>query len=64
MGRLSERTIIVTGGAQGIGAAYAKSLAAEGANVSVCDLRVPDEVVAAIETAGGRAIGGRLRRRR
>ncbi len=57
MGRLSDRTIIVTGGAQGIGAAYAKALAAEGANLSVCDLRAPAEVVAAIEAAGGNAIG-------
>jgi NAD(P)-dependent dehydrogenase (short-subunit alcohol dehydrogenase family) len=57
MGRLSNRTIIVTGAAQGIGAAYAESLAKEGARLSVCDLRMPDATVDAIRSAGGEAIG-------
>lgn len=57
MARLSNRTVIVTGGAQGIGAAYAKALAAEGARISVCDLHSPDATVAAIRDAGGDAIG-------
>lgn len=38
MGRLDERVIIVTGGAQGIGLAYCKGLAAEGAKVVVADI--------------------------
>ncbi len=38
MGRFTDRTAIVTGGAQGIGEAYARALAAEGANVVVADL--------------------------
>lgn len=38
MGRLSDRTVIVTGGAQGIGASYARAVAAEGGNVVVCDV--------------------------
>lgn len=38
MGRLDDRVIIVTGGAQGIGLAYCKGLAAEGAKVVVADL--------------------------
>jgi 3-oxoacyl-[acyl-carrier protein] reductase len=38
MGRLDDRVIIVTGGAQGIGLAYCKGLAAEGAKVVVADI--------------------------
>jgi NAD(P)-dependent dehydrogenase (short-subunit alcohol dehydrogenase family) len=57
MGRLSGRTAIVTGAAQGIGAAYVKGLAGEGAKVSLCDLQAPDAVVAEIRKAGGEAIG-------
>ena len=57
MARLSKRTVIVTGGAQGIGAAYAKALAAEGARVSICDTQASDAVVAAIIAAGGAAVG-------
>ncbi|MGO2110808.1 MAG: SDR family NAD(P)-dependent oxidoreductase [Pseudoclavibacter sp.] len=55
---LNNRTIIVTGGAQGIGAIYAQTLAERGANVAVCDLRQPDEVAAAIAAKGGEVLGG------
>lgn len=58
MADLKDRTIIVTGAAQGIGAIYAQALAARGANVAICDLREPGETCAAIEAAGGRALGG------
>lgn len=55
---LNDRTIIVTGGAQGIGAIYAESLAERGANVAICDLRQPDETCSTIKASGGEAIGG------
>ncbi|MGH8296778.1 MAG: SDR family NAD(P)-dependent oxidoreductase, partial [Steroidobacteraceae bacterium] len=57
MARLDGSLAIVTGAAQGIGATYAKALAAEGARVCVCDLDPPDAVVEEIRAAGGQAIG-------
>ena len=56
MGRLNDRSIIVTGAAQGIGATYAKALAAEGARVTVCDVQDPRGVADEIRAAGGQAI--------
>ncbi|MCI4659006.1 SDR family NAD(P)-dependent oxidoreductase [Cryobacterium zhongshanensis] len=50
--RLAEKTVVVTGGASGIGAAIARGLAAEGANVMIADLdlaagqRIADDIVA------------------
>lgn len=55
MGRLANRTIFVTGAAQGIGAAYARALAAEGARVALCDLRAPN--VAPLLAEGHQAWG-------
>ena len=54
---LEGRTVIVTGGAQGIGATYRKALAAQGANLNVCDLHMPQETVASITAEGGQAMG-------
>jgi NAD(P)-dependent dehydrogenase (short-subunit alcohol dehydrogenase family) len=61
MRRLAGRTAIVTGAAEGLGAAYAKALAAEGANVCLVDRNPPDAVVTAINASNqsgkGQAIG-------
>jgi 3-oxoacyl-[acyl-carrier protein] reductase len=57
MGRFDGKVAIVTGAAGGIGAGYAKALAAEGAAVMVADLTddASEQVVKEIEAAGGRA---------
>ncbi|EED32864.1 short-chain dehydrogenase/reductase SDR [gamma proteobacterium NOR5-3] len=57
MDRLKGKVAVVTGAAQGIGAAYAKGLASEGARVVVCDLSEPTEIVAQINGSGGEAMG-------
>ncbi|CAG9243728.1 SDR family NAD(P)-dependent oxidoreductase [Paraburkholderia caribensis] len=57
MGRLEGKSAIVSGASQGIGAAYAKGLAAEGAKVALCDINDPATVVGEIRAAGGEAIG-------
>ena len=43
MGQLDDKVAIVTGGAQGIGRAIAKGLAAEGARIVIADLRGAEE---------------------
>jgi 3-oxoacyl-[acyl-carrier protein] reductase len=57
--RLVGKVCIVTGAAQGIGAAYARRLASEGADVAILDLTRIDQavdVVADIEKMGRRAL--------
>ena len=58
MGRLDERVIIVTGGAQGIGRAYSEGLAREGAKVVVADIdaAAAEEVVQALGEDGKDAL--------
>lgn len=57
MADLKGQVAIVTGGAQGIGAEYARGLANAGAVVSICDILDPTAIVEEINAAGGRAIG-------
>lgn len=58
MGRLDDRVIIVTGGANGIGRAYADGFVREGAKVVIADIDEPAARTAAreIEASGGDAL--------
>jgi len=56
-GRLQDRVCLITGAAQGIGAAYARACAAEGASVAIVDLTRIDQAAAVEEDIA--AMGGR-----
>ena len=60
--RFSKRVAVVTGGAGGIGAAVARSFAAEGAHVLVTDVRrdAARKIAEEINRSGGIAIGEQL----
>ena len=60
--RMAGRTVIVTGGASGIGLGISTGLAAEGANLVIADLNVEDAQKAAdaITQAGGNAIAAHV----
>jgi NAD(P)-dependent dehydrogenase (short-subunit alcohol dehydrogenase family) len=58
-GRLKDRVCVITGAAQGIGAAYARACAAEGASIAIVDLKRIDQaadVEKDIAALGGRSI--------
>ncbi|WP_300643207.1 SDR family oxidoreductase [Nocardioides sp.] len=56
--RFQDKVAVVTGAAQGIGEAYAKALAAEGARVVVADLNAEagEQVAKQVEADGGTAM--------
>jgi NAD(P)-dependent dehydrogenase (short-subunit alcohol dehydrogenase family) len=58
MGRFEGKTVVVTGGAHGIGRASALRFASEGANVAIVDVRIDEAEVVAQECSnlGGRSL--------
>lgn len=56
--RFKDKVVVVTGAAGGIGEAYAKALAAEGAAVVVADINAEagEQVVKQVQADGGRAM--------
>lgn len=54
---LDGKVAVITGAARGLGREYAERMAAEGALIVAGDVRDCGETVAAVEAAGGRAIG-------
>ena len=54
--RLKDKVAIITGSAQGIGAAFAKGFAKEGAKVIVSDMLDGQDTVKAIKDAGGEVL--------
>ena len=59
---LTGQIAVVAGGASGIGAACAKSIAANGAHVVILDLNLDgaNAIAAEIKSAGGKAEGRQL----
>jgi NAD(P)-dependent dehydrogenase (short-subunit alcohol dehydrogenase family) len=55
-GRLTGRVVLVTGARQGIGKAYSKAIAAEGALVVLCDIADPVEVADEIRASGSEVL--------
>ena len=54
--RLKDKVTIITGAAQGIGAAFAVGFAKEGAKIIIADILDGKEAVEAVEKAGSEAI--------
>lgn len=57
---LTDHTIIVTGAATGIGQAFARGAAAQGAHVVVADMNAADETMDLIRGSGGHATYARV----
>lgn len=58
-GRLQDRAVVITGGAAGLGFAYARRFLDEGACVLIADIVDPAEALRRLD-AGGRAAGCRV----
>ncbi|MHB0805470.1 SDR family NAD(P)-dependent oxidoreductase [Stutzerimonas nitrititolerans] len=56
MNRMKDKVVIITGAAQGIGATYARALAAEGARIVIADVLDGSSLVAELESMGAEAI--------
>lgn len=56
--RLAGKNVLITGGAQGMGAAIGEYYAAQGANICLGDVNLAgcEEVAARIKAAGGKAV--------
>jgi NAD(P)-dependent dehydrogenase (short-subunit alcohol dehydrogenase family) len=52
-----DKVAVITGAARGIGQAYAKRLAADGANIVIADLEPTAETETAVRAAGVKALG-------
>jgi NAD(P)-dependent dehydrogenase (short-subunit alcohol dehydrogenase family) len=57
LNRLEGKVAVITGGAQGIGAAFAKGMASQGAKVVIAARSDSSKVVSEINHSGGEAIG-------
>ena len=59
MSKLAGKSIMITGGAQGIGEGIARRLAADGASIAIADLKIDQakEVAESLKSEGAKAIG-------